>query len=233
MDKLAAERLAAQKSAAASAPFVPGRGFGDGGQGEPLRAVVTFTLTTEEGRNLGVATFVAGKGEAAIKQNAVALAQAYEKVSPFHAKLLEQPSVITTCGGPGYVVEARVTYPATKTYGWFAGCMGDNIDGTAKAIQQIEDAMHKDFKATPASFWAYQYLIIGFVDEAGIRGRAEYDRVARPNLMAPGRVMVLSRPDQWAECTTVANKDPKLKDKAACLKEAMEKLKPKDPLGVR
>ena len=62
-----------------------------------------------------------------------------------------------------------------------------------------------------------------------MRGRSEYERVARPNLMAPGRVMVLSRPDQWAECTSVANKDPKLKDKVACLKEAMEKLKP----GVR
>src|SRR5207244_12490551 len=83
-DKLAAERLAQQKSAAASAPFIPGRGFGDAGAGAPLRAVVAFTLTTDDGRNLGVATFVAGKGEAAIKQNAIALAQTYEKVSPFH-----------------------------------------------------------------------------------------------------------------------------------------------------
>ena len=171
-------------------------------------------------------TFVAGKGEAAIKQNAIALAQTYEKVSPFHAKLLEQPTVIASCGGPGYVVEARVTYPATKSYGWFAGCMGDNVEGTAKVIQQIEDQMHKDFKATPTSFWAYQYLIVGYLDEAGMRGRSEYERVARPNLMAPGRVMVLTRPDQWAECTSAANKDPKLKDKVACLKEAMEKLKP-------
>jgi hypothetical protein len=45
--------------------------------------------------------------------------------------------------------------------------------------------------------------------------------------------MVLARPDQWAECTTVVNKDPKLKDKVACLKEAMEKLKPSNPLGGR
>src|SRR5437870_6374296 len=109
--------------------------------------------------------------------------------------------------------------------------MGDNVEGTAKVIQQIEDQMHKDFKATPTSFWAYQYLIVGYVDEAGMRGRAEYERVARPGLMAPGRVMVLSKPEQWAECNDIVNKDPKLKDKLGCLREAVGKLK--TTLGLR
>ena len=91
--------------------------------------------------------------------------------------------------------------------------------------------MHRDFKVSATSFWAYQYLIVGYVDEASIRGRAEYDRVARPGLMAPGRVMVLSKPEQWAECTSVVNKDPKLKDKLGCLREAVDKLK--TTLGLR
>jgi hypothetical protein len=64
-----------------------------------------------------------------------------------------------------------------------------------------------------------------------MRGRGDYERVAKPGLMAPGRVMVLTRPDQWAECTTLVNKDPKLKDKAGCLREAIDKLKA--TLGLR
>jgi hypothetical protein len=226
--KVASEKLAAEK---AKAVFVAGRGFADGGAGEPLRAVVSFKLTTPEGRELGVATFVAGKGEADIKQNAQSLAAAYEKVSPFHAKLVEQPDVGSICGGPGYVVEARVTYPSAKNYGWYAGCMGDDAEKAAKSMQQLEDEMHRDFKVSPTSFWAYQYLIVGYVDAATMRGRADYERVARPGLMAPGRVMVLSKPEQWAECTGMANKDPKLKDKAGCLREAIDKLK--GTLGLR
>jgi hypothetical protein len=40
-----------------------------------------------------------------------------------------------------------------------------------------------------------------------------------------------SWPEQWAECTSVVNKDPKLKDKGACLREAVDKLK--TALGLR
>jgi hypothetical protein len=109
--------------------------------------------------------------------------------------------------------------------------MGDDVDKAAKTMQQLEDEMHRDFKVAPASFWAYQYLIVGYVDMTTMRGRSDYERVARPGLMAPGRVMVLSRPDQWAECTGMANKDPKLKDKAGCLHEAIDKLK--GTLGLR
>lgn len=226
-DKAAEEAANKAKAAAARprAPFVAGRGFGEGGAGEPMRGVVTFKLTTQEGRELGVATFVAGKGEAELRRNAAALASAYEKVSPFNARLLEQPQVGAVCGGPGYVVEARVTYPASKTYGWYAGCMGDNVESAAKAMQQLEEQLHRDFKASPASFWAYQYLIVGYVDAATMRSSGDYERVAKPGLMAPGRVMVLSRAEQWAECTSVVNKDPKLRDKTACLHEAVEKLK--------
>ena len=43
--------------------------------------------------------------------------------------------------------------------------------------------------------------------------------------------MVLARPEQWAECTGMANKAPKLKDKAGCLREAIDKLK--GTLGLR
>ena len=226
-DKAAQEAASKAKAAAEKprAPFVAGRGFGEGGAGEPMRGVVTFKLTTQEGRELGVATFVAGKGEAELRQNAAALATAYEKVSPFNARLLEQPQVGAVCGGPGYVVEARVTYPASKTHGWFAGCMGENVESAAKAMQQVEEQMHRDFKASPGSFWAYQYLIVGYVDAATMRSSGDYERVAKPGLMAPGRVMVLSKAEQWAECTVIVNKDPKLKDKAACLREAVEKLK--------
>lgn len=226
-DKAAEEAANKAKAAAAKprATFVAGRGFGEGGAGEPMRGVVTFKLTTQEGRELGVATFVAGKGEAELRHNAAALASAYEKVSPFNARLLEQPQVGAVCGGPGYVVEARVTYPASRTYGWYAGCMGENMESAAKAMQQLEDELHRDFKASPTSFWAYQYLIVGYVDAATIRSSADYPRMARPGLMAPGRVMVLSRPEQWAECTAVVNRDPRLKDKARCLREAVEKLK--------
>lgn len=222
------ERQVAEAKAAAErprAPFVAGRGFGEGGAGEALRGVVTFKLTTQEGRELGVATFVAGKGDAELRQNAAALASAYVKVSPFNAKLLGEPQVGATCGGPGYVVEARVTYPAAKAFGWYAGCMGDNLESAARAMQQLEEQMLRDFKASPASFWAYQYLIVGYVDAGTMRGSGEYEKVAKPGLMAPGRVMVLSKPEQWAECTLIVNKDPKLKDKAACLREAVEKLK--------
>src|SRR2546428_11456918 len=190
-----------------------------------MRGVVTFKLTTDEGRELGVAPFVAGKGEAAIRQNATALASIYEKVSPFKAKLLEQPEVGSLCSGPGYEVEARVTYPSAKSYGWYAGCMGEDMEKAAKSMQSLEEQMHRDFKVSAASFWAYQYLIVGYVDEAGIRGRAEYERVARPGLMEPGRVMVLSKPEQWAACNDIGNKDPKLKDKHGCLREAVGKLK--------
>jgi hypothetical protein len=226
-DKAAAEAANKAKAVAAKprAPFVAGRGFGGGGAGEPMRGVVTFKLTTQEGREFGVATFVAGKGEAELRQNAAALANAYEKVSPFNARLLEQPQVGAVCGGPGYVVEARVTYPAAKAYGWYAGCMGDNVDGAAKAMQQLEEQMHRDFRASPGSFWAYQYLIVGYVDAATMRSSGDYERVAKPGLMAPGRVMVLSKAEHWAECTVIVNRDPKLKDKAACLREAVEKLK--------
>jgi hypothetical protein len=235
-DKRAQEQIALAAAAKAAAekprtPYVPGRGFADAGSGEPLRAVVTFKLTTEDGRELGVATFVAGKGEAAIRQNASALASAYEKVSPFKAKLLEQPEVGSICSGPGYVVEARVTYPSAKSYGWYAGCMGDDIEQAAKSMQGAEQQLHRDFRVSATSFWAYQYLIVGYVDEGGIRGRAEYERVARPGLMAPGRVMVLTKPEQWAECNDIVNKDPKLKDKVACLREAVGKLKAS--LGLR
>lgn len=227
--RIEAERVAAEKAKAAAerprAPFVAGRGFGEGGAGEPMRGVVTFKLTTHEGRELGVATFVAGKGEAELRQNAAALASAYEKVSPFNAKLLEQPQVGALCGGPGYVVEARVTYPAARAYGWYAGCMGDNVESAAKAMQQLEEQLHRDFKASPTSFWAYQYLIVGYVDAATMRSSGDYERVAKPGLMAPGRVMVLSRPEQWAECTVIVNKDPKLRDKTGCLREAVDKLK--------
>ena len=226
--RLAAERAAAEK---AKPVYVAGRGFAEGGAGEPMRAVVSFKLTTAEGRELGVATFVAGKGEAEIKQNALSLAAVYEKVSPFHARLLEQPEVGSVCGGPGYVVEARVTYPAAKSYGWYAGCMGEDLEKAAKTMQELEQQMHRDFKVSPSSFWAYQYLIVGYVDGSSMRGRGDYERVARPNLMAPGRVMVLSRAEQWAECTGMANKDAKLKDKAGCLREALDKLKA--TLGLR
>ena len=226
-DKVAEEAANRAKPAAEKprASFVAGRGFGEGGAGEAMRGVVTFKLTTQEGRELGVATFVAGKGEAELRHNAAALATAYEKVSPFNAKLVEQPRLGATCGGPGYVVEARVTYPAAKTFGWYAGCMGDNLESAAKAMQQIEEQLHRDFKASPASFWAYQYLIVGYVDAGTMRSSGEYEKVAKPGLMAPGRVMVLSKPEQWAECTLIVNRDPKLKDKAACLREAVDKLK--------
>lgn len=237
-EKLAAEKAAAEKAAADKAAaekakpvYVAGRGFADGGAGDPMRAVVTFKLTTEEGREFGVATFIAGKGEAELKQNAQTLAAVYEKVSPFKAKLLEQPDVGSVCGGPGYVVEARVTYPAAKSYGWYAGCMGEDLERAAKSMQQLEEQMHRDFKVSPVSFWAYQYLIVGYVDASSMRGRGDYERVVRPNLMAPGRVMVLAKPEQWAECTGLANKDPKLKDKAGCLREAVQKLK--GALGLR
>ena len=129
------------------------------------------------------------------------------------------------------MVEARVTYPAAKSYGWYAGCMGEDLEKAAKSMQELEQQMHRDFKVSPASFWAYQYLIVGFVDGSNMRGRGDYERVARPGLMAPGRVMVLSRAEQWAECTGMANKDPKLKDKAGCLREAVDKLKA--TLGLR
>ena len=196
-----------------------------------MRAVVMFKLTTQEGRELGIATFVAGKGEADIKQNAAALAAVYEKVSPFDAQLKEQPEVGSLCGGPGFVVEARVTYPSAKTFGWYAGCMGDDIEKAAKTIQTLEEQMHRDFKVSAASFWAYQYLIVGYVDATTIRPRGEYEKAVRPRLMAPGRVMVLTKPEQWAECTTLANKDTKIKDKAGCLREAIEKVK--GALGLR
>jgi hypothetical protein len=193
--------------------------------------VVTFKLTTPEGRNLGVATFVAGKGEAEIRENANALGAVYEKVSPFKAKLLDAPRVGAMCGGPGYVVEARVTYPSVKSYGWYAGCMGEDLEGAAKSMQNLEAQMHLDFKVSPSSFWAYQYLIVGYIDEASFRGRAQYEAAAQPGLMAPGRVLVLSSASQWAECTLIANSDPKLKDKAGCLREAVGKLK--STLGLR
>lgn len=239
-DKAAAEAKAAEAKAAADAkaaaekprlPGAPGRGFADGGAGVPLRAVVTFKLTTPEGRDLGMATFVAGKGEAEIRQNAAALASVYEKVSPFKARLLDQPEVAHSCSGPGYVVEARVTYPSVKSYGWYAGCMGEDLDKAAKSMQELEGQMHRDYKVSPTSFWAYQYLIVGYVDEQNFRGRSDYEGLARPNMMAPGRVMVLSKPEQWAECNDLVNKDPKLKDKGACLREAVGKLK--SQLGLR
>jgi hypothetical protein len=109
--------------------------------------------------------------------------------------------------------------------------MGEGLEQAAKSMQQLEEQMHRDYKATPTSFWAYQYLIVGYVDDKNFRGRDQYERVAQSNMMAPGRVLVLSSPQQWAECTSVVNKDPKLKDKAACLREAVDKLK--TTLGLR
>jgi hypothetical protein len=213
--------------------FAPGRGFAEasGTGGAPMRAVVTFKLTSDSGQDYGVATFVAGRGEADIRQNAEALAAIYEKASPLKAKLLSAAEVGPICNGPGYVVEARVTYPSAKSYGWYAGCMGEGLEQAAKSMQQLEDQMHRDYKATPTSFWAYQYLIVGYVDDKSFRGRDQYERVAQSNMMAPGRVLVLSSPQQWAECTSVVNKDPKLKDKVACLREAVDKLK--TTLGLR
>lgn len=240
--KLAAEKAAAAVVAAAAPPpppkpaamlFSPGRGFGEasGPGGAPVRGVVIFKLTTAEGRDLGVATFVAGRDAADLRQNAEALAATYERTSPFKAKLLSAAELGPTCNGPGYVVEARVTYPSAKSYGWYAGCMGDNLEDAAKRMQELESQLHRDYKVSATSFWAYQYLIVGYVDDRSFRGRDQYDRVAQSGMMAPGRVMVLSSAQQWAECTGVVNKDPKLKDKVACLREAVDKLK--TTLGLR
>ena len=238
-DKLAAEkaaqegaerqRVAAAKAAAERPRFLyaPGRGFAEatGASGAPLRAAVTFKLTSETGQDYGVATFVAGRGEADLRQNAEALAAMYERSSPLKARLLATAELGATCNGPGYVVEARVTYPSAKSYGWYAGCMGEGLEQAAKNMQQLEDQMHRDYKASATSFWAYQYLIVGYVDDKNFRGRDQYERVAQSNMMAPGRVMVLTSPQQWAECTGIVNKDPKLKDKLGCLREAVDKLK--------
>jgi len=244
-DKLATEKAAQEEAerqrvaavkAAAEKPrllFAPGRGFAEatGASGAPLRAVVTFKLTSETGQDYGVATFVAGRGEADLRQNAEALAAMYERSSPLKARLLATAELGPSCSGPGYVVEARVTYPSAKSYGWYAGCMGEGLEQAAKNMQQLEDQMHRDYKASPTSFWAYQYLIVGYVDDKNFRGRDQYERVAQSNMMAPGRVMVLTSPQQWAECTGIVNKDPKLKDKLGCLREAVDKLK--TTLGLR
>jgi hypothetical protein len=42
---------------------------------------------------------------------------------------------------------------------------------------------------------------------------------------------VLPSAQTWAECNSLVNQDPKLKDKAACLREAVGKLK--TTLGLR
>ena len=245
--KAAAERAAAPPPSpvAAVAPpappqpkpavafFTPGRGFaeGAGSAGAPIRGVVTFKLTSDSGQDYGVATFVAGRDPADLSQNAQALAAVYEKQSPLKARLLSAAELGPTCNGPGYVVEARVTYPSAKSYGWYAGCMGEGLEQAAKSMQQLEEQMHRDYKASPTSFWAYQYLIVGYVDDKSFRGRDQYERVAQSNMMAPGRVLVLSSPQHWAECTGVVNKDPKLRDKLGCLREAVDKLK--TTLGLR
>jgi len=218
---------------AVAALFAPGRGFAEhsGSTGAPLRAVVKFRLGTQAGNELGVATFVAGRGEAEIRQNAEALAALYQANSPFNGVGVSALEVGPVCNGPGYVMEARITYPATRSYGWYAGCLGRDLDQAARSMQQVEEQMHRDHKASPSSFWAYQYLIFGYVDERGFRNRSDYQKVAQPGIMAPGRVMVLPDAKSWAECNSLVNQDPKLKDKAACLREAVGKLK--TTLGLR
>jgi hypothetical protein len=218
--------------APAAAPQ-PGYGFAEhsGSTGAPLRGVVKFTLATQAGTQLGIATFVAGRGEVEIRQNAEALAALYQANSPFNGVSVGALEVGPICNGPGYVMEARITYPGTRGYGWYAGCLGRDVEQAARSMQQIEDQLHRDQNASPSSFWAYQYLIVGYVDYGGFRNRAEYPKAAQPGIMAPGRVMVLPSAQTWAECNSLVNQDPKLKDKAACLREAVGKLK--TTLGLR
>src|SRR5205085_8129389 len=103
-DKLAGEKMAALAAAKAAAErprllFTPGRGFAEatGASGAPLRGVVTFKLTSESGQDYGVATFIAGRGEADLRQNAEALAAVYERSSPLKAKLLSTAELGPTC----------------------------------------------------------------------------------------------------------------------------------------
>jgi len=144
-----AERLGAAESAAASAPCLSrGRGSAKPARGEPLRAVVGFTLTTDDGRNLGVAPSSAGKA----KPRFQAEPRSRWRRPTKRCRVRCQAPRAAHRSSPAAVGRlrrraARGPIRRQELTAGLAGCMGRQASKARPTlIQQIEDQMHKDFK---------------------------------------------------------------------------------------